>query len=102
MDREDWWNEDWFVNNFDREPLDVEDIQDMANRNSYDILTEKRTLSDIVDEGMALAHNPDKIIVSELEDIMQYFVETEEYEKCAKLRDLISFANVSNQLRRVS
>ena len=96
MDREDWWNEDWFVNNFDLEPLDVEDIQDMANRNSYDILINRRKLSDIVDEGMALAHNPDKLIVSEIEKIMEYFIETEEYEKCAKLRDLIWRVNIIN------
>jgi len=96
MDREDWWNEDWFVNNFDLEPLDVEDIQDMANRNSYDILINRRKLSDIVDEGMALAHNPEKLIASEIEKIMEYFIETEEYEKCAKLRDLIWRVNIIN------
>tara|TARA_R110002020_G_scaffold139985_1_gene311173 strand:- start:86 stop:379 length:294 start_codon:yes stop_codon:yes gene_type:complete len=96
MDREDWWNEDWFVNNFELEPLDVEDIQDMANRNSYGILTGKRKLSDIVDEGMALAHNPDKLVVSEIENIMEYFIETEEYEKCAELRDLIWRVNIIN------
>ena len=96
MDREDWWNEDWFVNNFDLEPLDVEDIQDMANRNSYDILINRRKLSDIVDEGMALAHNPEKLVASEIEKIMEYFIETEEYEKCAKLRDLIWRVNIIN------
>ena len=96
MDREDWWNEDWFVNNFDLEPLDVEDIQDMANRNSYDILINRRKLSDIVDEGMALAHNPDKLVVSEIEKIMEYFIGTEEYEKCAELRDLIWRVNIIN------
>ena len=96
MDREDWWNEDWFVNNFDLEPLDVEDLQDMANRNSYDILINRRKLSDIVDEGMALAHNPEKLIASEIEKIMEYFIETEEYEKCAKLRDLIWGVNIIN------
>ena len=96
MDREDWWNEDWFVNNFDLEPLDVEDLQDMANRNSYDILINRRKLSDIVDEGMALAHTPGKLIVSEIENIMEYFIETEEYEKCAELRDLIWRVNIIN------
>ena len=94
MDREDWWNNDWFVNNFDREPLDVDDIQDMANRNSFDILTSRKKLEDIVDEGMALAHNPDKLVVSEIEKVMEYFIETEEYEKCAELRDLIWRVNI--------
>ena len=84
MDSWEGLDDDWFLKNFDLEPLDVEDLQDMANRNSYDILINRRKLSDIVDEGMALAHNPDKLIVSEIEKIMEYFIETEEYEKCAK------------------
>ena len=96
MDREDWWNEEWFAKNFDLEPLGVEDLQDMANRNSYDILINRRKLSDIVDEGMALAHNPEKLVASEIEKIMEYFIETEEYEKCAKLRDLIWRVNIIN------
>ena len=94
MDNWEGLDDDWFLKNFDLEPLDVEDLQDMANRNSYDILINRRKLSDIVDEGMALAHNPDKLIVSEIEKIMEYFIETEEYEKCAKLRDLIWRVNI--------
>tara|TARA_R100001079_G_C4346093_1_gene109065 strand:+ start:242 stop:535 length:294 start_codon:yes stop_codon:yes gene_type:complete len=94
MDSWEGLDDDWFLKNFDLEPLDVEDLQDMANRNSYDILINRRKLSDIVDEGMALAHNPDKLIVSEIEKIMEYFIETEEYEKCAKLRDLIWRVNI--------
>ena len=94
MDSWEGLDDDWFLKNFDLEPLDVEDIQDMANRNSYDILINRRKLSDIVDEGMALAHNPEKLIASEIEKIMEYFIETEEYEKCAKLRDLIWRVNI--------
>ena len=94
MDSWEGLDDDWFLKNFDLEPLDVEDLQDMANRNSYDILINRRKLSDIVDEGMALAHNPDKLIVSEIEKIMEYFIKTEEYEKCAKLRDLIWRVNI--------
>ena len=94
MDNWEGLDDDWFLKNFDLEPLDVEDLQDMANRNSYDILINRRKLSDIVDEGMALAHNPEKLIASEIEKIMEYFIETEEYEKCAKLRDLIWRVNI--------
>ena len=96
MDSWEGLDDDWFLKNFDLEPLDVEALQDMANRNSYDILINRRKLSDIVDEGMALAHNPEKLIASEIEKIMEYFIETEEYEKCAKLRDLIWRVNIIN------
>ena len=64
MDNWEGLDDDWFLKNFDLEPLDVEDLQDMANRNSYDILINRRKLSDIVDEGMALAHNPEKLVAS--------------------------------------
>ena len=39
--------------------------------------------------GALLAHNPDEGITDyELENMMQHFIDEEEYEKCAVLRDL--------------
>ncbi len=58
---------------------------------TYDIVTEKVALSELVntDEEVILSYDPFAIGETDqvwlLQDLIDYFVTTEEYEKCAKL-----------------
>tara|TARA_R100000315_G_scaffold59905_1_gene36080 strand:- start:365 stop:739 length:375 start_codon:yes stop_codon:yes gene_type:complete len=66
-------------------------IMDRAFRNSFMIVTKKKTFDEVMESknGALLAHNPDEGITDyELENMMQHFIDEEEYEKCAVLRDL--------------
>ncbi len=68
-----------------------------AFNNSFNVITKRKTFDEIL-EGKTLngisaimVHNPDEEIPTKsLENMMTYFVETEEYEKCAEIRDLIN------------
>jgi hypothetical protein len=66
-------------------------IMDKAFRNSYLIVTKKKTFDQVMESknGALLAHDPHSGITDyELENMMQHFIDEEEYEKCATLRDL--------------
>lgn len=78
--------------------IELEDlIVKAAFNNSFNVITKRKTFDQIL-EGKTLngisavmAHNPDEEMPTEsLENMMTYFVETEEYEKCAEIRDLIN------------
>jgi hypothetical protein len=88
---DDWWKKGKSFNNFmsDTPPIDDDEFLDLANRNSYNLLTGKLTLEDC-EAGIPMVHNPFKREPREIETIMQYFIETEEYEKCAILRDMLN------------
>jgi len=64
---------------------------DEANRNSFEVVTGRKQMEDIVETNVLFVHdptgsaNPDDITA-----MMEYFVETEEYEKCAELRDILA------------
>tara|TARA_R110001606_G_scaffold32696_2_gene98571 strand:+ start:2423 stop:2722 length:300 start_codon:yes stop_codon:yes gene_type:complete len=75
------------MENWEEKQLELE-MLDEANRNSYAILTGKRSM-DEVEEDFMLVHNPFSIDNTDLSRIMEYFIQTEEYEKCAKIRDII-------------
>jgi len=78
---------------------DLEDlIVDTAFRNSFMIITGRSSIEKMFSEEsndkatvQALcAHNPDEDpSMDTLENMMYYFVDTEEYEKCAEIRDII-------------
>ena len=65
------------------------DMLDEANRNSYAILTGSLSMDSIGEEEFMLVHNPFSPEKEDLTGIMNYFIQTEEYEKCAVIRDLI-------------
>ena len=72
-----------------------------AFQNSFLLITKKKTFDEMLingsDEGAILAHDPTCGITKyELENMMAYFVEEEEYEKCATIRDLITFMDHSD------
>lgn len=69
--------------------IDVE----LAFYNSYRVVTNKITFEQLLDEdsnegnNTVLAHDPNKeVTVDVIQDIIDYFVEYEEYERCAELK----------------
>tara|TARA_R100000278_G_scaffold29005_1_gene26435 strand:+ start:264 stop:593 length:330 start_codon:yes stop_codon:yes gene_type:complete len=80
--------------------MEVEElIIDAAFRNSFKIVTGRRSLEQLLDKKSEdpnamhaiCAHEPgEEPSMETLENMMAYFVETEEYEKCAEIRDIIN------------
>jgi hypothetical protein len=85
----EWWKGKWFTDYLKERSMSDEEYLDQSNRNSYDLLTGKISMEDI-QEGFGMVHNPFKRDPKEIEAIMHYFIETEEYEKCAVLRDMLN------------
>tara|TARA_R100000773_G_C4149074_1_gene72008 strand:- start:242 stop:571 length:330 start_codon:yes stop_codon:yes gene_type:complete len=73
-----------------------QELLENAYNNSYLMLTNKVTMDYVLDAseseyGFVMAHNshmgPTKI---ELENMILFFIETEEYEKCADLKKMLN------------
>jgi len=72
-------------------------LLDKAFRNSFKIIVGTTTLKFILKEteGVILAHDPESPLDTKrnwdsLQNMMDYFIEEEEYEKCAKIRDIMN------------
>lgn len=74
---------------------DIKEYVDLSRAyySSYRIVTHKVTFEDLLDEdydrgnSTLLVHDPDKEVTPALiQDLIDYFVETEEYELCAELK----------------
>jgi len=79
------------LNEYEQSILEQE-LLSRAFRNSYNLITERKTINDIVQStgGLLIAHDPSTDLKTpELSNMMDFFVETEEYEKCSEIRDLI-------------
>ena len=67
------------------------DMLDTANRNSFRIVTGRVQVEDIVETNVLFVHDPTGSANPEdITAMMEYFIETEEYEKCAELRDILA------------
>ena len=103
------YNEDEFNGLTETQRLELEDlIVDTAFRNSFMIITKEKKFQDLMDEktgnGMSalMAHKPEEEpSIETLENMMGYFVEQEEYEKCAKIRDIIKKTEIDNELKKI-
>jgi len=84
----EWWKGKWFTDFVKNKTVSDEEFLDQSNRNSFNLLTGRLSMDDI-EPGFGMVHNPFKKDPKEIEAIMQYFIETEEYEKCAELRDIL-------------
>lgn len=83
-------------------------VVDTAFRNSFKIITKEKNFDQLMEmkvkHGMSaiMAHQPgEEPSIETLENMMGYFVETEEYEKCAKLRDIIKEREIDSELKRM-
>ena len=58
-------------------------------RNTYEVLTEKQRIEDILeDEPTSMFYgNPLKITIEDIDEMIRFFENTEEYEKCKELND---------------
>ena len=91
------------------ERLELENmVVDAAFRNSFKVITKEKSFDQIMEmkvkHGMSaiMAHNPDtKSSMDTLENMMAYFVETEEYEKCSKIRDIIEERQIEGELEEM-
>ena len=83
-----------------QEKLEMEEmIVDTAFRNSFKIITGRKTLDDLMEDKKEdpikmqaiCAHEPGgEIKIKTLENMLFYFEDEEEYEKCAEIRDIIN------------
>ena len=73
---------------------------DSMMRNSFGVLTNRCEIEDILEmyEGMdAMFYgNPLDLRTEELQEMLEYFENTEEYEYCAELKELIDAKNVAD------
>ena len=58
-------------------------------RNTYEVLTEKQRIEDILeDEPTSMFYgNPFNITLEDIDEMIEFFENTEEYEKCSELND---------------
>jgi hypothetical protein len=76
-----------------REKYDTE-ILDEAMNNAYDIVTGVKTFDHIMEHSDECALPFDiRSEQPDLEGMIEYFIETEEYEKCAVLKQLLTKNN---------
>tara|TARA_R110000824_G_scaffold362588_1_gene550555 strand:- start:737 stop:973 length:237 start_codon:yes stop_codon:yes gene_type:complete len=65
--------------------------EDLCMRHSYNLLLGKKTLEELIEDTaeLYLMFSPERKYVPMLDDVydvlIEYFTETEEYEKCAEL-----------------
>lgn len=75
------------------------ELLNRAFHNSFEILTKRKTMRDIVKEsgGLLLSHDPYKELnAKDMRNMMDYFIEIEDYEKCAEIRDLVKKIKAKN------
>lgn len=79
------------LNEYEKSIVEQE-LLSKAFRNSYDLVTKKQTMNDIVTStgGLLVAHDPQGDIDNAcLINMIDFFIEEEEYEKCAVIKRLI-------------
>ena len=73
---------------------------DNTMRNTFGVLTNRCSISDILDqyegEDAMFYGNPLSITDEEIKDMIQYFENTEEYEYCAELKELLIAKNFAD------
>ena len=80
--------------------LSDEELVDLAMNNAYAMLVGNKSIDELLDEDEEMVLVPDPEITDEelSEDLIEYFITTEEYEKCAKIKDLMTFRNMIDKI----
>jgi len=80
--------------------LDDYELVDLAMNSAYDVLIGNKSIDEIMDQDAEMIFVPDPEISDEIlsEDLIEYFITTEEYEKCAKIKDLMKFRKILNKI----
>ncbi len=76
------------------------ELVELAMNNAYSIIMGDSSVEDILEQGDDFIIVPDPDLTDEelSEDLIEYFIETEEYEKCANIRDAMRLEKVINKL----
>ena len=92
-------NEDGLQNLTEAEKYEMEQIMvQKAFENSYKIVTKKMTFDELLDVTSVFGHKIQAILIYDpsegwdddvLIDLIQYFEDEEEYEKCAELKKIL-------------
>ncbi len=81
--------------------LSDEELVDLAMNNAYAMLVGNKSIDDLLDDDnkeMILVPDPDITDEELSEDLIEYFITTEEYEKCAKIKNLMSFRRMIDNI----
>jgi len=80
--------------------LSDDEMVDLAMNNAYAMLVGSKSIDELLDEDKEMVLVPDPDITDEelSEDLIEYFITTEEYEKCAKIKDLMSFRRMIDNI----
>ena len=78
---------------------------DNIMRNTYGVLTNRCTVEDILEqytgEDAMFYGNPYKIELEDVDEVIEYFENTEEYEKCQELVYVKSDIRVNNLIKNI-
>ena len=80
--------------------LSDDEMVDLAMNNAYAMLVGNKSIDELLDEDEEMVLVPDPEITDEelSEDLIEYFITTEEYEKCAKIKDLMNFRDMIDNI----
>ena len=80
--------------------LSDDELVDLAMNNAYAMLVGNKSIDDLLDEEEEMVLVPDPEISDEelSEDLIEYFITTEEYEKCTKIKDLMNFREMIDNI----
>ena len=80
--------------------LDDHELVDLAMNSAYDVLIGNKSIDEIMEQDAEMIFVPDPEVSDEImsEDLIEYFITTEEYEKCAKIKDLMKFRKILNNI----
>ena len=80
--------------------LSDDEMVDLAMNNAYAMLVGSKSIDELLDEDKEMVLVPDPDITDEelSEDLIEYFITTEEYEKCAKIKDLMTFRKMIDKI----
>lgn len=69
------------------------DLLDLAMNNAYNVFIGDKSMEDVINQDSEIILIPDPDLSDEelSEDLIEYFISTEEYEKCSEIRDMIKF-----------
>tara|TARA_R100001244_G_scaffold119496_1_gene89110 strand:- start:109 stop:366 length:258 start_codon:yes stop_codon:yes gene_type:complete len=76
------------------------DLLDLAMNNAYNILIGDKSMEEVMNQDSEIILLPDPEISDEelSEDLIEYFITTEEYEKCSEIRDMIKFRTMVDNI----
>ena len=72
-------------------------------RNTFDVITQRQTIEEIIEqEPTSMFYgNPLKITLGDIDEIIEFFENTEEYEKCKELTDYKNLLDLDMLLERL-